>query len=77
MWQIKYLITIQGRARDTLGEFGGTDDSRKEKGCIEEMNICLKNECVSRSVSMVGAITPGGWHHDIASKVCKKAKRKG
>lgn len=36
--EIRYLITIQSGAKDTPEDFGGTDNFRKEKGFLEEMD---------------------------------------
>ena len=52
MWGDKTFnnISRQGQRYTHWRIFGGTDNSRKEKGFLEELDLCLKNKCVGTSL---------------------------
>lgn len=62
----RYWKTIQGRTKDTLEELSGeADNFRKEKGFIQDMDTCLKKECVSGSECVRDHHSRWltSWHH--------------
>ena len=52
MWgdRIFNNISRQGQRDTPWRIFGGTDNSRKEKGFLEELDLCLKNKYVGTSL---------------------------